>query len=140
MQNLVTQIVSLALWVFALAGLQINPEMVSGQAVNAIETANWPLFLVIVFNVGNSVWQWSQTWKNDRPNFINFLRSPNWWISFCNVAFAALALKGVAIPADASQQIVDFAFSQRWWELVGFIFPNVVGPIIKGLTTKKLSP
>lgn len=138
--NLVTQIASLALWIFALAGLQIVPEQVAGQAVTAIQTANWPLFLILLFNVGNSVWQWSLTWKTNKPGFINFLRSPNWWVSFCNILFAGLALKGIAIPAEASAQIVDYIFSGRYWELIGFLVPNVLGPIVKFLTTKKIDP
>jgi len=134
--NIVVQVISLILWVFALAGLQINPEQIAGQAGTAITTANWSLFLIVLFNLGNSAYQWAITWKSNRPNFLLFLKSTNWWISACNIAFAALAMKGIHIPAEASEKIVQYVFSGEWWALVGYAIPNIIGPVVKVLTKK----
>lgn len=135
--NLITQIVSLVLWVFALAGLQIDPTKVGADAVTAISTNNWSLFLIIIFNIGNSVWQWSQTWKNNKPNFILFLKSYNWWVSALNIGFAALALQGIVLPEGASEKIVEFAMNGEWWAMAGYMLPNIVAPIVRLLTSKK---
>lgn len=135
--NLAVQIVSLVLWAFALSGLQVNPEVTGTDLVNHITTQNWPLLFIVVINIGNSVYSWIRTWKTDKPNFLLFLKSPNWWISFCNILFAALAFKGITIPAEASEHIVKLVFDQQWWALLGYLIPNVLGPIIRALTTKK---
>lgn len=137
--NLIVQLVSLVLWVFALAGLRVNPDTTGTDIVNYISTANWPLLLVIVINLGNSVFSWVTTWKTNKPNFVLFLRSPNWWISACNIAFAALAMRGVTIPIEASKQIVDMIFSGQYWALIGYLIPNVLGPVIRAFTAKKVT-
>lgn len=136
--NLIVQIVSLALWVFALAGLQVNPEVVGTDLVNHITTQNWPLLLLIAINLGNSVFSWVKTWQTNKPDFLLFLRSPNWWISFCNILFAFLAIKGIQVPADAGDQIVQMLFSGQYWALIGYLIPNVIGPVIRALTAKKV--
>lgn len=134
--NLIVQVVSLVLWVFALAGLSVNPDTTSTDIVRNIETANWPLLAILVINLGNSIFAWISTWKNDKPNFAMFLRSPNWWISFCNILFSILATKGITIPSEAPQAIVDMVFSGQYWALIGYLIPNVFGPVIRALTAK----
>lgn len=135
--NIITQILSAVLWIFALAGLQISPDAVSTDAVVAVKTANWPLFLMLLINVGNSIWQWSLTWKTNKPNFILFLRSHNWWASVLNVLFAILLLNGIILPADAAQKVVEYAFSGEWWKLAGYALPSIIAPIVTFLTKKK---
>jgi len=135
--NLVVQIVSLVLWIVALAGLKVNPEQVGDDLVRSISTQNWSLLLIIIFNVGNSAFSWIRSWSTDKPNFLLFLRSTNWWISFCNIVFAGLAMRGIHVPAEASQQIVDMIFQGRWYALAGYLIPNVIGPVIRALVAKK---
>ena len=135
--NLIVQLVSLVLWVFALAGLQIDPGKVGTDAVTAISTQNWSLFLIVIFNVGNSVWQWAQTWKNNKPNFILFLKSYNWWVSALNIGFAVIAMQGITLPEGASEKIVEFAMNGEWWAMAGYMLPNIVAPIVRALTAKK---
>lgn len=134
--NLVVQIVSLALWVFALAGLQIDPNTTGEKIVTNITTQNWPLLVIIMINLGNSAFSWIKTWKTNRPDFIQFLRSPNWWISFCNILFAVLAMRGIHVPEGASEQIIAYVFQGQWWSLLGYLIPNVIGPVIRALTAK----
>lgn len=132
--NLIVQFVSLVLWVFALAGLQINPEQTASDSYTALVTANWPLFTIIFVNIAGSVYKWVQTWKTNRPNFLLFLRSPYWWASFLNIIFAWMATKGIVVSADAAQRIVELAFSGDWWQLAGYILPSVIAPIVYFLT------
>ena len=134
--NLVVQIASLVLWVFALAGLEIDPQATGEKLVTNIVTQNWPLLVIVVINLGNSIFSWIKTWKTDKPNLIQFLRSPNWWISFCNILFAILAMRGIHVPEGASAQIVDYIFQGQWWSLLGYLIPNVLGPVIRALTAK----
>ena len=135
--NLVVQIVSLVLWIVALAGLKVEPETVGDDLVTSISTQNWSLLLIIIFNVGNSLFSWIRTWKTNKPDFLLFLRSPNWWISACNIGFAALAMRGVHVPAEASAQIVDFIFKGQWFALAGYLIPNVIGPVIRAILAAK---
>lgn len=135
--NVIVQVVSLILWVFALAGLQINPETVADQSVTAITTQNWSLFLIVLFNVGNTLWQWAQTWKNNKPNFLLFLKSYNWWVSALNIGFAVVAMQGVVLPADASDKIVQFVMDKEYWALIGYLIPNIIAPIVRLITAKK---
>lgn len=137
--NLVVQIVSLLLWIVALAGLKVNPETVGDDLVTSISTQNWSLLLIIIFNLGNSAFSWIRTWSTDKPNFLQFLRSPNWWISACNIGFAALAMRGIYVPAEASAQIVDFIFKGQWYALAGYLIPNVIGPVIRAVLDRKTS-
>lgn len=135
--NLIVQIVSAVLWIFAIAGLQINPETTGTDLVNHISTSNWPLLLVLIINVGNSAFSWIMTWKTNKPNFSLFLKSTNWWVSFCNILFSVLAMRGITVPIDASHQIVDFIMDKQWWALVGYLLPNVIGPAIRAFTKKQ---
>lgn len=134
--NLIVQIVSLVLWAVALMGLEVNPQVVGTDLLNSISTANWPLIIVVVVNLGNSLFSWIRTWKTNRPQFWLFLKSTNWWVSFCNILFAVLAMQGIVLPAEASATIVDLIFRGEWWTLLGFLIPNVLGPIIRFLTKK----
>lgn len=135
--NIITQLVSVVLWIFALAGLQINPDATANDAVVSVQTANWPLFLMLLINIGNSIWQWSLTWKTNKPNFILFLRSHNWWASVLNVVFAIALLNGIVLPADAAHRVVEYAFSGDWWGLAGYALPAIIAPIVTFLTKKK---
>ncbi len=138
--NLIVQIVSLALWAVALVGLQVNPEVVGTDIVNSISTKNWPLLIVVVINLGNSIFSWIKTWKTNRPDFWLFLKSTNWWVSFCNIAFALIAMQGIQLPNDAGEIIIDLVFRGQWWALAGYLIPNVIGPVIRFITAKKATP
>lgn len=135
--NLIVQLISLVLWVFALAGLQVNPDQIAGDAYAAFHTQNWTLVTIVVINLIGSFYKWYQTWKDNRPNFILFLRSPYWWASFANIVLAWIASYGIILPADAATKIVEFAFSGQWWQLAGYLLPSVIAPIVYFLTNKK---
>lgn len=135
--NLVVQIISLALWIFAFAGLEIQPDAVASDSYTALVTANWPLLTIIIVNLVGSLYKWYQTWKTDKPNFILFLRSPNWWVSFANIVLAWIASYGIVLPADAAQRIVEYVFTADWWNLAGYVIPSILGPVIMFFTKKK---
>lgn len=134
--NLIVQFISLALWVFAFAGLEVNPDDLASQGYAALVTKNWPLITLIAVNLGNSIWHWTQTWQTNKPNFLLFLRSHNWWASALNIGFAYAAMHGIVVPADAAQNIINFAFTGDWWNLAGYVLPNVLAPIVSALTKK----
>lgn len=135
--NLVVQIASLVLWVFAIAGLHIDPNAVAEQGYTALITANWPLIVVILINFANTAFEWYKTWATNKPNFILFLRSPNWWSSALNVGFSFAVLHGINLPPEAAQRIIELAFSGKLWELAGYLLPSVIAPLVTWLTAKK---
>lgn len=137
MSNIIVQAISLALWVLAFAGLEIKPDQVAGDSYTALVTQNWPLLTIVVINLVGSIYKWYQTWQTNRPNFVLFLRSPFWWASFGNIVLAVSAMYGIVLPTDAAQKIVDFAFAGEWWQLVGYLFPSIIAPVIAFLTNKK---
>lgn len=135
--NIITQLISLVLWIFALAGLHIDPAQTAEQGYSALITQNWPLAVLVLVNVANSVFEWYKTWTTNKPNFILFLRSPNWWASALNVAFSFAVMNGIQLPPDAAQKIVELAFSGKLWELGGYLLPSVIAPIVALLTKKQ---
>lgn len=132
--NIITQIISLVLWVFAFAGLQINPEQVASDTYTAVKTANWPLITIVLVNLATTFYKWYQTWQTNKPNFLLFLRSPNWIASALNIAFAIAATYGIVIPSDAAQVIVQHAFAGEWYHLAGYLLPSLLAPIVAFLT------
>lgn len=135
--NIVTQLVSLVLWAFAFAGLEIAPDQVAQDGYVAVITKNWPLLAIVIVNALGSVYKWWQTWKTNKPNFLMFLTSTNWWTSFGNIV-AALLLQftGIVLPVDAAQKITQFIFSADWIGLSGYILPVIFG-LLSNLITKK---
>lgn len=136
--NLIVQGISLVLWILAFAGLEIKPEQVASDGYAALVTQNWPLLTIILVNLAGSFYKWYQTWETNRPNFVLFLRSPNWWASFGNIVLAWAATYGIVIPADAAQVIVNHVFAGEWWHLAGYLLPSVLAPIVAFLTKKKV--
>lgn len=135
--NLIVQGISLLLWILAFAGLEIQPDQVASDGYTALVTQNWPLITIVVINLIGSIYKWYQTWKTDKPNFVLFLRSPYWWVSFLNIVLSFAAMNGIVVPADAAAKIVEFAFAGEWWQLAGYLFPSIIGPVIYWLTNKK---
>lgn len=135
--NLIVQGLSLVLWIFAFAGLQINPDQVANDAYVAVKTVNWPLITIVVINFIGTAYKWYETWKTDKPNFWLFLRSHNWWASALNIGFSVAAMYGIVISADAAGKIVEYGFMGDWWGLAGYILPTVIAPIVTFITKKK---
>lgn len=136
--NFWTQVVTLILSAFVLGGLNVKPDELGPDIVNAIVEDNYfSLLTIFVINLLNPIWQWIKTLKNNPTQFWGFLHSVNWWVSVFNAIVAGLLLwGGIEIPADAGEQIVAAIFEGRWMDLVTLVAINILIPIIKILFKK----
>ena len=86
---------------------------------------------MLIFNVGAVAFHWIKTWQNDKPNFVAFLRSNNWWLSFANIVASILMMTGINIPPETADQIVSAVFAQDWYGLAALAFVNLILPIAR---------
>ncbi len=135
--NTINQILTAILWVLAFAGLQINADQTATDLTNAIVMKSWPFVGLIITNIGTMFYYWIKTWNTDRPNFLAFLKSINWWFNVANLVAGAFKLfTGIDIPPEATQKIVQYIFDRQWWELLSFVFISLILPIIRRVVNK----
>lgn len=134
MVNLPVQILSLILYAFVAAGLNINAESSAVEIIAAVKSASLPLILTAVINFGSMAYLWIKTWKTDKPNFWAFITSRSWLVSFSNIVIPALALVGIAISPDDAIRLIDLGLAGDWRAFVGQIALmafTIIGTLIK---------
>lgn len=119
--NLPVQIVSLILYAFVAAGLNINADASAAEIVAAVKSVSLPLILTAVINLGSMVYLWIKTWNTNRPNFWAFITSRSWLISLANIAIPALALIGVQLNIAEVTALIDLGLAGDWKAFTGQI-------------------
>lgn len=130
--NTINMIISAVLWVLVAAGLTgVNPDETAVNITQNFIAQAWPFLMLVLTNLGTSIYYWTRTWKTDKPNFLAFLTSLPFWVVVFNIVGSVAMMWGIVIPADAGQQIAAYITNKEWWNLVGYISVNVLIPIAK---------
>lgn len=138
--NFLTQVLSVVLWAFVLAGLKIDPSQTADTLINSFSGSSWALAFIAVANLANSIWQWVKTIRAQggiTKDFWAFLRSTNWWTSFANIVVSGLALLGVQLPPDLAGEAVRLVFERKWLDFAVLIGGNVVNILVHFFTKNK---
>lgn len=139
--NTVNMIISAILWIAVAAGLKnVNPDDVAQGITSSIATQAWPFLALIGTNLVTSIVYWTKTWKTDKPNFLAFLTSLNFWITVGNIGISIAFMYGIVLPEDAGVRIAEYIRSGDWWNLVAYASTNIVKPIVTkvvNVTTEK---
>lgn len=136
--NLTNMVLSAVLWFLYASGLtSINPDQTATDITNAILQEAWPLLLMIAWNLGTTIYYWVKTWKTDKPNFLGFLTSVNFWLVLFNIGGAIAAMYGIYIPEDAGQRIATFIQQKDFVNLGLWVAINIILPVFKKITDNK---
>lgn len=128
--NTINMIISGVLWVLVAAGLKnVNPDDVAQGITSSIINQAWPFLALIGTNLVTAIVYWARTWKTDKPNFLAFLTSLNFWITIGNIGGSIAMMYGIVLPEDAAIRIADFIRSGDWWNLVTYAIANILKPI-----------
>lgn len=132
--NLPVQILSLILYAFVAAGLNINADSTAAEIVAAVKGASLPLILTAVINLGSMAYLWIKTWKTDKPNFWAFITSRSWLISAANIVLPALAVIGIQLNLEDVKALIDLGLAGDWRAFTGQIAVmvfTIIGTLLK---------
>lgn len=139
--NLITQILTFILSVFAMAGAafpggaegtasEISQTILSGSGV-------WAIGAVIVLNLVNPLYHFFV--KNKGGNkLLAVLGSPNFFISLFSLLSGIAIVAGIGIPDGTGEAVIGAIFAKDWSALAILIFSNILSPIVRYFRNKRI--
>ncbi len=129
-------IVVLALTVFAVSGLNINPDETAREIVTSLSNGGvYAIIGIIASSVIFPIWNFFK--RGGKVTLKVVFGSVLTWVALGNALFAVIALTGFTIPEGTVEQIVGFIQAKDWTSLIAIVFANVLNPLIRFIKDKR---